>query len=284
MFPGKSLYGTVQYYLLASSKNKKKGFVTAYVFHVTVWLFLNASETGSVCFPKIGSKWVISFFFFFSFLTKNVEHITWLVPTGPTPMSHWKVLTFYWQVPVYQESLVICSFTLDNEPQRVSVQHREKCHNIMINKPVELDKFSSVITHLGVEQKTGIGFYKKQNMFNHMWHTLYKYYVMWLCWEGNTHIGHRPVLIIWPCRTWTRSFFTVQGLGRREYFRMWNLYLCPLVLSLAMKIMRFGFSLEFGMTERKKRTWMNESSMKQQLKVGRKPWVLLWFQMKQLTL
>lgn len=55
--------------------NKKKGFVTVYVFYVTVWLFLNASETGSVCFPKIGYSWVISFFSFFSFLTKNVEHL-----------------------------------------------------------------------------------------------------------------------------------------------------------------------------------------------------------------
>lgn len=33
---------------------------------------------------------------------------------------------------------------------------------------------------------------------------------------------------------------------------MWNLYLCPLVLSLVMKIMWFGFRLEFGTTERKK--------------------------------
>lgn len=59
---------------------------------------------------------------------------------------------------------------------------------------------------------------------------------------------------------------------------MWNLYLCPLVVSLVMKIMLFGFRLEFGTTEK-----INLYGWKQQLKVKPKSETLSAFLISDVT-
>lgn len=109
-----------------------------------------------------------------------------------------------------------------------------------------------------------------KHMFNHTWHILYKYYCyVAALWRTYSH---------WP---WTSlDFMTLpdlnqipfhsfridlEGLGQREHFIMRNLYLCPLGLSLVIKICCWDSAWNLAQKEEKKP--VNGSSMKQQLNV-----------------